>query len=170
MHFVSIRKRPVMPVDPNSLREIKSNLCATTERAEADVRRQLESTVVTWLGEDGVARDWTPPRPMIERMIAGPVTVEPVKVKDLDVFRATVPADFSAARKHEFLDVYGRQVGRTRLAVLGGILAFVLACLAAVSGYIRTDEATKGDYTNRLRLLAAAGVGATGVLVYQILT
>ena len=46
--------------------------------------------------------------------------------------------------------------------------AFVLVCLAAVSGYIRADEATKGYYTNRLRMLAAAGVGAAGVVIYQM--
>jgi len=48
-------------------------------------------------------------------------------------------------------------------------LGFVLICLAAISGYIRTDEATKGYYTNRLRMLTAAGVGAAGVLIYQVL-
>ncbi len=51
---------------------------------------------------------------------------------------------------------------------LGGSLGFVLICLAAISGYIRADEATKGYYTNRLRLLAAAGVGAAGVIVYRM--
>ena len=60
-------------------------------------------------------------------------------------------------------------VGR-RLVKLGGSLGFILICLAAISGYIRADEATKGYYTNRLRLLAAAGVGAGGVLVYQMVT
>jgi hypothetical protein len=45
-----------------------------------------------------------------------------------------------------------------------------LMCLASVSGYIRADEATKGYYTNRLRMLAAAGVGAGGVLIYQMVT
>ena len=51
---------------------------------------------------------------------------------------------------------------------LGGALGFVLICLAAVSGYIRADEATKGYYTNRLRMLAAAGVGAAGVILYKM--
>ena len=54
------------------------------------------------------------------------------------------------------------------MAALGGTLAFVLICLGAVSGYIRADEATKGYYTNRLRMLAAAGVGAAGVFIYQM--
>ena len=45
---------------------------------------------------------------------------------------------------------------------LGGGLAVALAGLAVLTGYIRTDEATKGYYTNRLRLAAAAGLGAAG--------
>ena len=56
----------------------------------------------------------------------------------------------------------------TGWSTLGGALAFVLICLAAVSGYIRADEATKGYYTNRLRMLAAAGVGAAGVVIYRM--
>jgi hypothetical protein len=58
------------------------------------------------------------------------------------------------------VEAYDRELVRHRLATLGGTLAFVLICLAAISGYIRADEATKGYYTNRLRMLAAAGVGA----------
>ena len=57
---------------------------------------------------------------------------------------------------------------RRRLINLGGSLGFFLICLAAVSGYIRAAEATKGYYTNRLRILTAAGVGAAGVIIYQM--
>jgi hypothetical protein len=163
-------KKPVPTIDPKSVREIQSELCATTERAERDVRRQLDSTVSAWLAENGIAAGWAPPKKLVDKMITGKVYVEPVTVKDLNVFRATVSAEFSERRKREFLEVYHRQEGGKRLVLLGGGLAFVLACLAAVSGYIRTDEATKGYYTNRLRLLAAAGVGAAGVVVYRILT
>jgi hypothetical protein len=53
---------------------------------------------------------------------------------------------------------------------LGGTLAFILTCLAVVSGYIRTDEVTKGYYTNRLRLLAAAGVAGAGAVIYHMVT
>ena len=56
------------------------------------------------------------------------------------------------------------------MLTLAGLLVFVLICLAAVSGYIRTDEATKGYYTNRLRMLAAAGVGAAGAAIYQMIS
>ena len=65
--------------------------------------------------------------------------------------------------------MYNRELVQQRLSRSGGSLGFVLICLAAISGYIRADEATKGYYTNRLRMLAAAGVGAAGVIIYQML-
>ncbi len=52
---------------------------------------------------------------------------------------------------------------------LGGGLALALVGLAVLSGYIKADEATKGYYTNRLRLAAAAGLGAAGVVAYRFL-
>jgi hypothetical protein len=78
--------------------------------------------------------------------------------------------DLSPARRAEIVEAYNHEQTLKRLWVLGGGLAFVLACLATVSGYIRADEATKGYYTNRLRVASAAGLGAAGVLVYQWLT
>ncbi|MFO0954570.1 MAG: hypothetical protein U0835_26090 [Isosphaeraceae bacterium] len=58
----------------------------------------------------------------------------------------------------------------TKLGLVGGVLALVLALLATVSGYIRADEATKGYYTNRLRVAAGAALGAAGVVAYRWLT
>ena len=57
---------------------------------------------------------------------------------------------------------YHRELVEHRLASLGGALAFVLIGLAAISGYIRADEATKGYYTRRLQMLAAAASGRRG--------
>lgn len=155
---------------PKVIREIQSELKADTKRAEADIRVQLEKAVQRWLAEDRVPTSWTPPKRFVDRMLTGKVFVEPVVVADLTVYRATVDADFSPDRKRELVETYHRQEGGRRLAIFGGGLAVILACLAGVSGYIRADEATKGYYTNHLRLLAAAGIGATGVAVYQILT
>ena len=94
--------------------------------------------------------------------------VRPI-VKDYGtVYEAELRVDVSPERKARLVAVYQRQLVHQRLVLLGGTLAFFLTCLAAVSGYIRADEATKGYYTNRLRLLAAAGVGASGVLIYQM--
>ena len=78
--------------------------------------------------------------------------------------------DTTPERRAQLVKLYNHELVGRRLINLGGSLAFILMCLAAVSGYIRADEATKGYYTNRLRMLAAAGVGAGGVLIYQMVT
>ena len=155
---------------PPVLQEVRSELMATTRRAEDDLQVQVMRSLGDWLTEDGVPADWQPPRRLVNRMKAGKVYVEPVRVADQDVFRASMEVDFSPGLKREFLEAYRRQEGGRRLVDLGGMLAFVLACLAAVNSYIRADEATKGYFTNRLRLVAAAGVGAAGVAIYQLLT
>ena len=80
-----------------------------------------------------------------------------------EVFEATLTVDTSPQRRTALIDSLQSTTGRAPLASLGATLAFILICLAAVSGYIRADEATKGYYTNRLRMLTAAGVGASGV-------
>ena len=72
--------------------------------------------------------------------------------------------------REEVIAVYLKQLGMQRLLIVGGGLGFILVCLGAVSGYIRADEATKGYYTNRLRLGAAVGVGAAGMAIYQMLS
>ncbi len=96
--------------------------------------------------------------------------VEPV-VKDYGtLYVAKLRVDVSPEQRAIFTESYQRQLVHRRMVLLGGALGFVLICLGAISGYIRADEATKGYYTNRLRLLAAVGVGAAGVVIYQVLT
>ena len=163
--------RPPRPVRVNEAvpREFVGGLRATKENAEVDARGQVTAAVTDWLADSGVDRAWPPPETLVDRMIVG-TTFEPVQVKEFSVIRATTTADFSEHRKREFLDVYRRHTGGRRLALLGGGLAVVLAGLAAVSGFIRADEATKGYYTTRLRLVAAVGVGVAGLAAYRILT
>ena len=79
-----------------------------------------------------------------------------------EVFEATLGVDTSPQRRAALIEAYHRQLVERRLVGLGATLVFILICLAAISGYIRADEATKGYYTNRLRMLAAAGVGVLG--------
>jgi hypothetical protein len=98
-----------------------------------------------------------------------PVDSPILKDKDYGpMYVAELSADFSPQRRHALLEVYNRELVQHRLVSLGGALTFVLICLGVISGYIRADEATKGYYTNRLRMLAAAGVGAAGVILYNM--
>jgi hypothetical protein len=154
--------------DSHELRTIAGQLSADTQRARADARSQLERAVANWLLPD-VPRSWkTPPR-LIDRIVVR-VQVNPVEKDYATVYEAIQTVDFSSRQRERIVNTYQRELVAHRLALLGGGLGFLLVCLAAVAGYIQADEATKGYYTNRLRLVAAAGVGAAGVLIYQVLT
>jgi hypothetical protein len=143
-------------------------LSATRERAVADARRVLRDDVANWL-EPEVPRSWAPPEEMLDAMVVDEPGIHSIQKPYGEVFEATLSVDKSPQRRTSLIAVYHRQLVEQRLLGLGAALAFILICLAAISGYIRADEATKGYYTNRLRMLAAAGVGASGVILYHML-
>jgi hypothetical protein len=147
---------------------VKGRLSATKERAVADARRQLRDDVASWLDPE-VPRSWVPSVRMLDAMIVQGPELKTVQKSYGELFEATLTVDASAQRRTTLVEVYNRQLVERRLATLGATLVFILICLAAVSGYIRADEATKGYYTNRLRMLAAAGVGASGVIIYHMI-
>jgi hypothetical protein len=139
---------------------------ATEERAKADARRRLQEKIVKEL-EPQVPATWTPPARLLDGMILQ-TRITPVDKDYGTLYQAELTIDDSPQRRAQLVEVYNRELIQHRLLSLGGTLAFILICLGAVSGYIRTDEATKGYYTNRLRMLAAAAVGAAGVVIYQL--
>ena len=143
-------------------------LSATRERAVADARRMMQEQLANWLDPE-VPRSWTPPAPMLQAMIVGEPRVKSIEKPYGEVFEATLTVDTSPQRRAAVIEIYSRELVERRLFSLGATLAFILICLAALSGYIRADEATKGYYTNRLRMLAAAGVGASGVILYHMM-
>jgi hypothetical protein len=147
---------------------VKGRLSATKERAVADARRRLRDNVASWLDPE-VPRSWVPPVRMLDAMILDEPQLKSVQKTYGELFEASFTVDASTQRRTALVEVYNRQLVERRLATLGATLVFILICLAAVSGYIRADEATKGYYTNRLRMLAAAGVGASGVIIYHMI-
>jgi hypothetical protein len=156
-----------MWASPAEIRKVVGRPSATEDRAQDDARRQLREDVQEWL-EPAVGRSWRPSERQLDAMVVG-VRVSPEVKPYATVYTAEIDADFSAGRRDELLRSHRRDVVRDRIFKLAGLLAFVLICLAAVSGYIRADEATRGYYTNRLRMLAAAGVGAAGAAIYQMI-
>jgi hypothetical protein len=160
---------PPAATSPKETRLLTGLISATEERAREEARKQLEQEVTDWLELAGVPRSWKPSPRQIDAMIIE-TTVEPV-VKDYGtLYVAKLRVNVSPEQRAAFTESYQRQLVHRRMVVLGGTLGFVLICLGAISGYIRADEVTKGYYTNRLRLLAAGGVGAAGVVIYQMLT
>ncbi len=147
----------------------------TPERSREEARKELQSLVTDWLEAAGVPRTWTPPAHLIDAMVLDGTKVDTVVKDDDPVYKdhetlyvAKLKVDVSPERRATFVRTYQHQLVLKRMGFLGAGLAFVLTCLAAVSGYIRTDEVTKGYYTNRLRLLAAVGVGAAAVAILRM--
>jgi hypothetical protein len=163
------------PIAPTPLKAERSEtltvtgrLSATETRARNDARARFEEILAERL-EPEVPRSWTVPDKTVDRLI-NEVSVTPRQRDYGTVYEATLKAYFSERARAGIVGAYHRELVQKRLVLLGGLLAFVLVCLGALSGYIRADEATKGYYTTRLRLAAAAGVGAAGVLIYQMMT
>jgi hypothetical protein len=162
------RKIALKAPSTSTVRAVSGRLSATVERARDDARLQLEREVTEWLTPDVPTR-WKPPAHLINRMIRQ-TDVHPIEKTYGTVYEATLESDFSPSSRTEFLAAYQRELVTKRLVVLGGSLGFVLVCLGALAGYIRADEATKGYYTGWLRVIAAAGVGASGMAIYHMLT
>jgi hypothetical protein len=139
---------------------------ANERRAENAAMQGLQAQVLEWLSPD-VPASWTPPDSML-RPIVAETRIDEIEKSYGTVYVAHLTAHAPPELRAQLVDAYNRDLIQHRLMTLGGTLAFVLICLAAISGYIRADEATKGYYTNRLRMLAAAGVGAAGVIVYKM--
>jgi hypothetical protein len=162
------RPAPVPVTRPEDQRTVRGQISATEDRARNDARAQLVRQVAEWVAPE-VPKGWKVPGRLVDGLVRE-VRVAP-RVRDYGtLYEATMLADFSTQRRAEIVGAYRHEQTVQKLTLLGGLLAFVLVCLAVLSGYIRADEATKGYYTTRLRLAAATGVGAAGVLIYQWLT
>jgi hypothetical protein len=163
-------------------RVLLGRLSASEDRARQDLRQIVEREVSSWLAAD-IPPSWKVPAPAINAMVQGRYTQE--VTKDLvptaessskpedpglyTLYRAGQKLDFSPTHRAEIVGMYRRDLASARMQRLGGGLALALVGLAVLSGYIKADEATKGYYTNRLRLAAAAGLGAAGVAAYRFL-
>jgi len=147
---------------------VESDLMATPERAEADAIVKLDRALSDRLAVMEIPRSWEPPSSLTTAVVLNRIRQE--IPRDYAVMhRETLQLDFSPAVLSRFKQAYENEVAGRRLVMLGEILLFVLAILAALAGYIHADEATKGYYTNHLRLAAAAGIGAASVVAYRFL-
>jgi hypothetical protein len=152
---------------PDQTRSVAGQISATEERAKKDAYAALQRDVHDWL-DPQVPHSWTPPARLLLAMVKK-TEIKTVPKEYGPMYVAELTYDSAPSRRNSLIETYNRELVQHRLTVLGGTLTFILISLGAISGYIRADEATKGYYTNRLRLLAAAGVGAAGAVIYQML-
>jgi len=176
--------RPARPTATSTeLKTIEGELSGTPERAVDSAYRKLDEAVAAWVGPE-VPRSWKAPRGLVRKLVQSSPEIKKIEKDFKDVagvennpkrdvytlYQATLQGEFSAKRRAEIVRAYESQVVGHRLGILGVVLAFILTCLGAVVGYVRADEATKGFYTNRLRVLALAAVGAASLAAYRLLS
>ncbi len=163
--------------DSRGYRALVSGLASSESKARNELHQKIERDVTQWIAGD-VAIGWKPSTSTVDSLIRAtyvkPVIEDTGAIsKDLDelvtLYRAGAMVDFSKPAREQVINSYNREIVRDRTIKVGSILTFILVVLAALSSYIRADEATKGYYTNRLRVLTAAGVGAAGVVLYRFL-
>lgn len=160
---------PPRPARVGDVQTVTGRRSATEQRAVDDAVVQLRRELTDRL-RPNVPTDWRAPDRLIDEIVrSAAVQVTPIKRDYGTVYEATIKVDRWSQKLAKVEQAYRHEQVMKRLLVLAGLLAFVLVCLAAVSGYIKADEATKGYYTTRLRLAAAAGVGAAGALLYRML-
>lgn len=163
-------------VDAKGFRVLVGKVSASPEKAREELRKALEQEVAKWASPD-VPTDWRAPKDVYDAIggevylqpIAQEIETDPKSPEIYVVYRGIQKADFSDASRERVVDVHQQQLVTARLVKLGGGLGFVLICLGCLTGYVRADEATKGYYTNRLRLAAAVGAGVAGTAIYQML-
>jgi hypothetical protein len=160
--------RPPAPepsVEPVVITGLRS---ATEERAQDEVRRRLRERVTEWLAPE-VPTSWRVSQETLADLVRGEAEVTPIELKDGfgTVYEAKLRADLSPERRAELVEDYQHEQTLKKVGVLAALLVFALFLLGTLSGYIRADEATKGYYTNRLRLAAMLGAGAAGVALYR---
>jgi hypothetical protein len=118
--------------------------------------------------------EWRPTADYLETRLGNrlrwtdePADTFPDPVGRMEHVKLTVDITDQDRQEIRRLDQEVRREGR--LLFLAKILAGVLVFLAAVAGYIRLDEWSKGYYTAWLRLGAASLVGAAGAAVWLFL-
>ncbi len=165
--------RVATPDRSSPLRVVKGRLSATRERALADARKAVDHEVARWLRPE-VNGGWQAPKATVEALIRR-THVEPIArragMPALDdypvVYVAGYELNLEPNARASLVAAYQQDLVARRLGLLGSLLALLLIALAAFSTYVRADEATKGYYTNRLRMLTLAGLGAAGYVFYR---
>ena len=157
--------------DPAETVVVASELKANEARALDDLRGQVDRRVADWLVEAGIPDHWHPPARMVDALtVEAPEVGVALRREYGDLYRAEVPLALTASNRSLMIETYRRQVAVRRRAVLGVGLGFTLACLAILAGYIRGDEATRGYYTTRLRLIAGVALGGAALAAYRALS
>jgi hypothetical protein len=130
--------------------------------------KDAQTKIAAWAVADDPSLHWKPSMSLVQKLVKrqdrGDRDVEPVGLLREVSLQVDVTQSDLQTIQQEVREFRSTQ----RMLFLGKILAGLVAFFAAVAGYFRLEEATKGYYTNWLRLGALGFVTAVGVALFLV--
>jgi hypothetical protein len=173
------RSRDARQQPPEPFRWSAEGFGATEQDARLDAIKNGRQSLMDYLAEQGFSLEWQPSNDFMQKLVEkwAPVKKDlehednavDLKVSGLDEAQGWTAHFLMASNDFESLLAQERQYrAGQRMSLLSKGLAGLVALLAAVAGYFRLEEATKGYYTAWLRAGAIAFVGAAGAGIWLL--
>jgi hypothetical protein len=141
----------------------------TDAKQEALQKAQIE--LVSYLRSLDPPLEWEPPLSYIDQHLAKLSKPDPPE-RDLGVgqpvSRWQIKVELTPRDRSDIQQQDREYRSQQRMLWLAKVLGGLVACFAAVAGYVHLDERTKGYYTNWLRLAAIGFVGAVGAGLWYL--
>jgi hypothetical protein len=142
----------------------------TVEDAEQAALKQAREELLVFFANQGVALSWKPPLDYIhDSLLKDWEKKDPEEMPGVGRVREVLlKVELSASDYRKILRHDHEYVAQNRMILFGKVLAGLVALLAAVAGYFRLEEATKGYYTAWLRLATLGFIAAVGAGLWLI--
>jgi hypothetical protein len=142
----------------------------TESEARQDALEKAQRKVVSYLHSLDPPVEWEPSLSYINKHLAKISKPLPPDPKlDLGPFqRWQMKVELTPADRSDIQMQHREYCSQQRMLWLAKILGGLVACFAAVAGYVHLDDRTKGYYTNWLRLAAFGFVAAVGAGLWYL--
>jgi len=145
----------------------------TLNDADEMAQKQALAEILSYLARQSPPVRWQPDLAWIKDQKQPLLTHKEVKERTLEISQehadgVSYQVQLTPQAYRKILENDRQLTMQERQLLLGKILAGVVAVFTAFAGYYRLEEATKGYYTNWLRLGALGLVAAVGAAIYLV--
>jgi hypothetical protein len=149
---------------------VQGGFQASSSRAMQDALTRAQAELVDQLHAQSPPVEWTPPIDFMSKLVKNSSEKKFDDIIDNNTLKEQVGPMYQITLNMELTPDAQRDIlrndrsfrGGQRMVMLGRILAGLVVALAAVAGFIRLDEWTKGYLTNGLR------IGAVGLILAAV--
>jgi hypothetical protein len=140
----------------------------TPQDADQHALEKARDRVEEYLTSLEPAITWKPTKDYVETLVKERPAAVGKKFESGDGFECTLKLAIDPKHFREIQELDRQERVQDREMLLGKVLAGLVAVMVAVAGYFRLEEATKGYYTNLLRVAAFGLVAAVGLALLVI--